>query len=248
MEVHHHAHLASGETHTSRKKWTHYFWEFLMLFLAVFCGFMAENLREHQIEHQRAKQFARSLLSDIKSDTAALNTAIDFGNKKVKAVDDLIAELEQPVEKWRDTLIYNYAGATGRFRPFQHNSGTYEQMKTSGSLRYFKQTLADLFNKYAVQAKKAAVREDILLNYASNIFNPFLMQVVDMRSGIQLQNGLPLTHPLVFRKKDKETIALWINYASAVQSTQQRTIVEYDAMLTQAKQIIAALQNEYDLE
>ena len=36
MEVHHHA-------HTSRKKWTHYFWEFLMLFLAVFCGFLARK-------------------------------------------------------------------------------------------------------------------------------------------------------------------------------------------------------------
>ena len=35
MEVHQH-------THTPRKKWTHYFWEFLMLFLAVFCGFLAE--------------------------------------------------------------------------------------------------------------------------------------------------------------------------------------------------------------
>ena len=42
MEVHHHTHLASGKTHTARKKWTHYFWEFLMLFLAVFCGFLAE--------------------------------------------------------------------------------------------------------------------------------------------------------------------------------------------------------------
>jgi hypothetical protein len=31
MEVHAH-------THTARKKWTHYFWEFIMLFLAVSCG------------------------------------------------------------------------------------------------------------------------------------------------------------------------------------------------------------------
>ncbi len=30
MEVHAH-------THSPRRKWTHYFWEFLMLFLAVFC-------------------------------------------------------------------------------------------------------------------------------------------------------------------------------------------------------------------
>ena len=36
MEVHHHAH------HEGRKSWKSYFWEFLMLFLAVFCGFLAE--------------------------------------------------------------------------------------------------------------------------------------------------------------------------------------------------------------
>ena len=36
MEVHHHP-IAIG-SHCARKKWTHYFWEFLMLFLAVFCG------------------------------------------------------------------------------------------------------------------------------------------------------------------------------------------------------------------
>ena len=61
MEVHAHSHLASGETHTARKKWTHYFWEFLMLFLAVFCGFLAQNQREHMIEGQREKKYAKSL-------------------------------------------------------------------------------------------------------------------------------------------------------------------------------------------
>ena len=53
MEVHAH-------THTPRKKWTHYFWEFLMLFLAVFCGFLAENQREHFIEHRREKEYHES--------------------------------------------------------------------------------------------------------------------------------------------------------------------------------------------
>ena len=66
MEVHHHA-------HTSRKKWTHYFWEFLMLFLAVFCGFLAENQREHMIEHKREKQYIRSLTQDIGKATAHVN-------------------------------------------------------------------------------------------------------------------------------------------------------------------------------
>ena len=65
MEVHHHS-------HKSGKKWTHYFWEFLMLFLAVFCGFLAENQREHYIEHQREKQFVNSFINDLEADTARL--------------------------------------------------------------------------------------------------------------------------------------------------------------------------------
>ena len=240
MEVHHHA-------HTSRKRWTHYFWEFLMLFLAVFCGFMAENFREHTIEHKRAKQFARSLLSDLKTDTAALNLAIGIGTRKVNTIDSLITQIEQPIEKWDDRLIYTYQGYAGRIRPFAHNSGTYEQMKASGSLRYFNQKLTDLLNQYDVQAKKTAVRENILLNYASNELNPFILQIVDVRPVIQIQDGSMPTHAMVFRKTDKETVALWINYSTVVQSTQERTVVEYKNMLAKAKEVIEALNEEYHL-
>lgn len=37
MEVHHHAQDPATPHH--KKKWESYFWEFLMLFLAVICGF-----------------------------------------------------------------------------------------------------------------------------------------------------------------------------------------------------------------
>jgi hypothetical protein len=241
MEVHHHA-------HSSRKKWTHYFWEFLMLFLAVFCGFMAENFREHSIEKKRAKQYAVSLLNDLKEDTAALKAIIGFGNGKIKAVDSLIAQIELPKEKWNDTLVYKYEGYAGRIRPFAHNSGTYEQMKSSGSLRYFKQNLTDLMNQYAVQANKTKTREDIHLNYAANMLNPFVIHIMDARGLIQIQDTMASSHPLVFRKTDKETIALWINYATVVQSTEQRTVVEYNSMLTIANRIISALKDEYNLK
>ena len=63
MEVHHHS-------HSGKKKWSEYFWEFLMLFLAVFCGFMAENLREHKVEKQRGRQYILSFYQDLKTDTS----------------------------------------------------------------------------------------------------------------------------------------------------------------------------------
>jgi len=57
MEVHHHS-------HSSGKKWTHYLWEFLMLFLAVFAGFLAENQREHYVEDQRSKTLTKIFIKN----------------------------------------------------------------------------------------------------------------------------------------------------------------------------------------
>src|SRR5678810_1108541 len=82
MEVHHHS-------HTARKKWTHYFWEFLMLFLAVFCGFFAEYQLEHTIEHQREKEYIRSMIEDAKTDTANIHAAIDFNLTRISRLDSL---------------------------------------------------------------------------------------------------------------------------------------------------------------
>ncbi len=84
MEVHHHA-------HTARKKWTHYFWEFLMLFLAVFCGFLAENQREHYVEHLRAKDYATSLWNDLKEDTSEINGGIRQNSFMISTFDSCIS-------------------------------------------------------------------------------------------------------------------------------------------------------------
>ena len=70
MEVHAH-------THTPRKKWTHYLWEFLMLFLAVFCGFLAENFREHNIEKRKEKHNVETLVDDMIKDSVNLHNIIN---------------------------------------------------------------------------------------------------------------------------------------------------------------------------
>src|ERR1700752_3596600 len=82
MEVHAHS-------HTERKKWTHYFWEFLMLFLAVFCGFLAEYQLEHIIEHQRERQYMSSMLSDLSAEIATIDQAIPSKEARVKAIDSV---------------------------------------------------------------------------------------------------------------------------------------------------------------
>src|SRR5688572_26997315 len=89
MEVHAHS-------HTPRKKWTHYFWEFLMLFLAVFCGFLAEYQLEHKIEKNREKQYMQSLVEDLKADTAMLAANIKIRQDRMQMIDTFLSLLYSP--------------------------------------------------------------------------------------------------------------------------------------------------------
>jgi len=91
METHaHHLHHAPG------KKIWHYFFEFLMLFLAVFCGFIAENWREQLQEHRREKEFIHSIVEDIKSDTLQSNRTL-LQLKRIKSgIDSVLIKLSSP--------------------------------------------------------------------------------------------------------------------------------------------------------
>src|SRR4026208_325556 len=102
MEVHAH-------TPTPRKKLTHYFWEFLMLFLAVFCGFLAENQREHMVEHQREKQFIKSLIRDIQTDTARINELLKGRDLRQQRLDSLLYLLNSDSAAYHSRDIYYLA-------------------------------------------------------------------------------------------------------------------------------------------
>jgi hypothetical protein len=128
MEVHAH-------THTPRKKWTHYFWEFLMLFLAVFCGFLAEYKLEHVIEHQREEKYVQSLIEDLKTDTAKLRIYIDVRKQKRIMMDSLLMLLSNGAYKQLGNETYFFARHVFHGPPFVSTDGTIQQLKNAGNLR-----------------------------------------------------------------------------------------------------------------
>ena len=138
MEVHTHSHIvADPDRHRGRKKWTHYFWEFFMLFLAVFCGFLAEYALEHKIEKDREYQYARSMVEDLKLDTASLNNIIRSRTKQSEMLDSLSLLLNETVNSSNLSNLYYYSLRTARFAflQFIYNDRTIQQLKNSGSLR-----------------------------------------------------------------------------------------------------------------
>jgi len=145
MEVHHHSHLASGGTHTSRKKWTHYFWEFLMLFLAVFCGFLAEYQLEHIIENQREKIYIRSMVGDLKKDTANFTTVINNFLENEARLEIVLRGFEEGRNKFSESWTREFVfTARMGFADFFYTDRTLQQLKNSGGLRLIRNNKASL--------------------------------------------------------------------------------------------------------
>lgn len=137
MEVHHHTHAGHG-----KKTWKEYGWEFLMLFLAVFCGFLAEYKLEHVIEKQREKKYMLLMLDDLQKDTAEFyynSNRINsfFTPAHNKSMDLLFSE------KFDDSTIHQmYTSVPFSTFSFQvsFHDGTATQLKNSGNLRLIEDT------------------------------------------------------------------------------------------------------------
>jgi hypothetical protein len=128
MDVHAH-------THTARKKWTHYFWEFFMLFLAVTLGFFVENQREHFIEHLREKQYVKSLIEDLEKDTADLNNDIPFWDLQMQRIDTIRNEIDKSPENRNKLMLYLYSGYMRWYDKFVYHDRTIMQLKNGGNFR-----------------------------------------------------------------------------------------------------------------
>jgi hypothetical protein len=135
MEVHHHAHDPAAPHH--KKNWKSYFWEFLMLFLAVFCGFLAEYQLEQTIERHKEKDFIVSMIEDAQKDTAKIHEAIRFNEARMVNLDKLalICFNYKGTQKERTQMYYAQRGSI--FRPdfVYPTERTLYQLKSSGGMR-----------------------------------------------------------------------------------------------------------------
>jgi len=242
MEVHHHS-------HTPRKKWTHYFWEFLMLFLAVFCGFLAENKREHYVEKTRAKEYATSLIIDLRKDSIHIGNIIEHRTAREQNLEILMDELEKKPANQNDTLLFQigaYDLANRSYVVLQ--TGTYEQIRNSGSLRYFNNETAAAMVKY--ESTRATLEKQ------NEIENKYVLENI-----IPLRAKFCNPKYLRYEKEDKLFTATdpLITKDPEIQSQLYRSIIflqERNRIYTEnlknaATDVIAiihGLKNEYHLE
>ncbi|HKB45171.1 MAG TPA: hypothetical protein VKC90_12305 [Chitinophagaceae bacterium] len=258
MEVHAHS-------HTTPKKWTHYLWEFLMLFLAVFCGFLAENFREHKVEQQRAGELAKNLYKELYTDSITVQQCL--GNRSLKE-----NECSYFINYVKDSDLINLST---RFFPafttaliqiqyiiFEPNDGILNQLRNSGELRYFKNSeLQSGIGNLGVKIAYVRTRNDKEYSYIEFYNRPFILKYFDFKwyEAFTQQGSIPLVealkqntpvkepakivNPDKFSRQEAENIVSY--YLLMLRSTRQ---IQYKEYADANHKVLALLRKEYHLE
>jgi len=248
MEVHHHAH------HEGKKNWKSYLWEFLMLFLAVFCGFLAEYQLEQTIEKHRGKEIVISLLEDIKKDTALLNTQLTTLSIKKNILDSLVIVLSSPDIKEKGADQYYYGRKIIRFTFLRYTDRTIQQLKNAGSYRLIKNAIvSDSILKYyssldeliRIENQASERVEEYIVN-CRQVFDPLVFEMMvndETNNKITRPAGNPplLTYD---RKPILYLISIIHNLKSANRGITENTTTCYN----EAKELIKFLKSEYHLD
>lgn len=176
MEVHHHSH------NHGNKNWRSYAWEFVMLFLAVFCGFLAEYFLEHRIEKERGKQYVQSMIEDMASDSTKINEKLLRTTKQALGLDSLSVLFSNP--PYNDSTVKKIYILMVRYtqdiNEVDFTKRTIAQLRNSGGMRLIpNKTSADEITKYSELVEKVEYQGkyytkngiDELIKLNNKIFN-----------------------------------------------------------------------------
>ena len=252
MEVHHHAHHAHG-----KKTWKNYFWEFFMLFLAVFCGSLAELQVEHYIEHKREARYAQTLIEDLANDTVDLSADIKFWKMQINKADTIRREIERPLELRDQYLLYKCVRTIKTNNTFLYHDRTIQELKSSGNFRLIRdKKIADSIITYDAWIQKT-------INDIENIYGHVLTPQISLVE-TQLFNSmfyefgnnknkfdsLQKQHPeFVSLKKEKENLLFqYYNQMWEYRGLTQARVYFLSLLLRRGANLIAMLKKEYRID
>jgi hypothetical protein len=229
---------------SERKKWSHYFFEFFMLFLAITLGFYAENRREHYIEHIREKQYMRMLIQDLESDIRRIDSNRLNRLGREAMLGRLITLLEEK-ELSKAQEIYRLADSTDGYENFQRNDRTIIQFRNAGGMRMIREDTVSTaimdYDAYILSESESneRVEEERIDRYKAIRFRLF-----DTWCYLRFTSG-DMTTPLKFLPADLTTrneIAGSLFQVKRISETSRET---GEAVKAKAMALINLIREEY---
>jgi len=214
-----------------------------MLFLAVFLGFLAENFRETKVEHQHEIEYAKALYDEFYADSISFYNKINARLGKEKDCDYLrnyirdssLTDLSKEFYPAYTTVFYLINSFT-----FEPKDGVLSQLRSSGSLRYFKNvSLQKLFGDIGVAINNVRYRNEQEYQFFANPIKGFMLQhydfnwLNDLRNNDNSLSNLDLINR--YRKSNSIVKGAILNLPTFNRGEAENMIMFYKAMVVSSR-------------
>jgi hypothetical protein len=256
MEVHHHSH--DPESHESqnahsKKKWRAYFWEFLMLFLAVFCGFLAEYQLEHKIDKEHEERYMSSMIQDLDDDLRNIDIDIKNRNERIQTADTLTNLLLSADYHNQTGKIYFLARKYSVLGYFFHmTDGTMMELKNSGGFKLIRKravvdSLQSYYNFYQQSEDVQDFAVKALDEYRTQMIRVFNVRIFDTMIKDFPAISMPAGNPALFRS-DPELINEYLMRVQLVKTMSIMNIAYLKQLKSRAVRLKKQIIDGYPLE
>jgi hypothetical protein len=200
-----------------------------MLFLAVFCGFLAEYQLEHKIEKDRIKKYMKDMIADLRSDTAFINGQLDYTKQTVDILDSFIQNLYSESSFQNTSVLYTQYSRYLRLLTPIFNDQTITQLRSAGNLRLIdneeitNQLAGYWFGINAVTkiAERIEQRYDVAGEMALRIFNRKYFYTYSPGDSLRnyqfIESGN--AEPMLLMTKDKNDLIAFANIVDRIKGS-----------------------------
>lgn len=237
-------------TSTSKlKKFKKYFFEFLMVFLAITAGFFSENIRENFGEKDRELEYVQSVAEDLRQDIYTLDSIIIQRKKKDKMLDSLLTMVHSSQVKQHGNEIYYFARWAPRTYRFFSHDRTLIQLRNSGNWRLIrKRKVSNALQIYDEQVRTITQyiehREESLVVILYSSLNKLFDNQVFNQMVVGIGFKKPTTNPSLL-SYDPQALNEFANQVHFVKNSNLYFIRNSVTLLGYAKRTLSLIEQDY---
>jgi hypothetical protein len=219
-----------------------HFFDFILLFLAVFCGFMADNWRETMSEHQREKIFIRSIAEDISSDTLESEKTLTRLRMINTGIDSVLVALLDPSTIENSNEVFRLWTRNLGLEAFVSNDRTIQQLKSNGELRLIrKKEVSDRIMKYDQTLRKYYTQSGLMYNALTDL--TYYSQLFDFIS--LSRNG---NDPVPLTQQGRNMLNLAYSHLYLWKRGLEGLIGYLENVHTEGKELVTFIREQYRLK
>lgn len=239
------AELTKPQTKPSR--WSHYVFEFIMLFLAVTLGFFVENQRQKLSEQEDEKRLVTTLMNDINTDLQRVDEIIQLRLERIEKNDSLYLLLSLPNRNDHMVKIYEYMRSARSHRTLFYVNNTMTYLANGGFQRLRNSKVENETRSYYLRVQDLLATQQSGLNIGQEMREK-------SRSLMDAEVIFFLSHP---ERKGKEAIRLFSTDAGQINAF-SNTLLHFNATLgtqiqllenvrLQGEKLVTSIKSEYHL-